>query len=413
MKQRFIALICIATLVFCGCGGKKQSSVQTDSGSEQPDATEESTEQSRNDPVTITFNSKTETYHADDLSTVLLYTSYQKPMVTIDGHPKISKTITQSLNEELDAFQDARLESLLSARISFAESPDSFSAYHLDEDFSCTRQDSRIISFESTRKEFTSGEIHSAAYGGFNYDLENGETLSLSDIATDSNALINSALSFINQQLLLPNYGKVSQLAKHDGSDVSSNLLEHVLRDGNWYFTRGGITFIANHGAITPSYSGTLLFSVPYQQLNALKAEYHYTGNFQLNALMGSAVSADMDGNGEMDAVYYDTTYNEETGMLSSTLTVDGTDYSEMLYNGNFTLSRSAASDITNEYYLIDLDTTDEYIELAIPDDGLRTTYFFRYAGFHLEYLGSIPDLIDSSTFQLNNVLSQLEESEN
>ena len=121
---------------------------------------------------------------------------------------------------------------------------------------------------------------------------------------------------------------------------------------------------------------------------------------------MGSAVSADMDGNGEMDAVYYDTTYNEETGMLSSTLTVDGTDYSEMLYNGNFTLSRSAASDITNEYYLIDLDTTDEYIELAIPD-------FFRYAGFHLEYLGSIPDLIDSSTFQLNNVLSQLEESEN
>jgi len=212
---------------------------------------------------------------------------------------------------------------------------------------------------------------------------------------------------------LLPNYGKVSQLAKHDGSDVSSNLLEHVLRDGNWYFTRGGITFIANHGAITPSYSGTLLFSVPYQQLNALKAEYHYTGNFQLNALMGSAVSADMDGNGEMDAVYYDTTYNEETGMLSSTLTVDGTDYSEMLYNGDFTLSRSAASDITNEYYLIDLDTTDEYIELAIPDDGLRTTYFFRYAGFHLEYLGSIPDLIDSSTFQLNNVLSQLEESEN
>ena len=99
--------------------------------------------------------------------------------------------------------------------------------------------------------------------------------------------------------------------------------------------------------------------------------------------------------------------------MLSSTLTVDGTDYSEMLYNGNFTLSRSAASDITNEYYLIDLDTTDEYIELAIPDDGLGTTYFFRYAGFHLEYLGSIPDLIDSSTIQLNNVLSQLEESEN
>ena len=45
MKQRFIALICIATLVFGGCGGKKQSSVQTDSGSEQPDATEESTEQ--------------------------------------------------------------------------------------------------------------------------------------------------------------------------------------------------------------------------------------------------------------------------------------------------------------------------------------------------------------------------------
>lgn len=92
--------------------------------------------------------------------------------MTIDGHPKISKTITQSLNEELDAFQDARLESLLSARISFAESQDSFSAYHLDEDFSCTRQDSRIISFESTRKEFTSEETHSAAYGGFNYDLE-------------------------------------------------------------------------------------------------------------------------------------------------------------------------------------------------------------------------------------------------
>ena len=322
MKQRFIALICIATLVFGGCGGKKQSSVQTDAGSEQPDATELSTEQPQNDPVTITFESKTETYHADDLSTVLLYTSYQKPMITIDGHPKISKTITQSLNDELDFFQDARLESLLSARASFAESPDSFSAYHLDEEFSCTRQDSRIISFESTRKEFTSEETKGIDYAGFNFDLENGKELTLSDIATDSNALINSALSFINQQLLLPNYCKISQLAKHDSSDVSSNLLEHVLTDGNWYFTKGGITFIANDGAITPSYSGTLLFSVPYQQLNALKAEYHYTSNFQLNALMGSAVSADMDGNGEMDAVYYNTSYNEETGLLSSTLTV-------------------------------------------------------------------------------------------
>ena len=413
MKQRFIALICIATLVFGGCGGKKQPLSQTDSGSEQPDATEESTEQPQNDPVTITFESKTETYHADDLSTVLLYTSYQKPTVTIDGHPKISKTITQSLNDEPDAFQDARLECLLSARASFAESPDSFSAYHLDEEFSCTRQDSRILSFMSTRKEFTSEETKGVAYGGFNYDLENGKTLTLSDIATDSSALIDSALSFINQQLLLPNYGKVSQLAKHDGSDISSNLLEHVLIDGNWYFTKGGITFIANDGAITPSCSGTLLFSVPYQQLNALKAEYHYTGNFQLNALMGSAVSADMDGNGEMDAVYSNTSYDEETGLLSSTLTVDGTDYSEMLYNGDFTLSRSAAADMTNEYYLIDLNAADEYIELAIPDNGLRTTYFFRYAGFNLEYLGSIPDLIDSSTFQIDNVLSQLDESEN
>lgn len=79
MKQRFIALICIATLVFCGCGGKKQSSVQTDSGSEQPDAAEASTEQSRNDPVTITFNSKTETYHADDLSTVYYIPPIRNP----------------------------------------------------------------------------------------------------------------------------------------------------------------------------------------------------------------------------------------------------------------------------------------------------------------------------------------------
>ena len=57
------------------------------------------------------------------------------------------------------------------------------------------------------------------------------------------------------------------------------------------------------------------------------------------------------------------------------------------------------------EYYVIDLDTSDEYAEIAILDHGMSddyVTYFFRYDRGNLSYLGYICDLLSHSSCKIN-----------
>ncbi|MCI5492964.1 MAG: hypothetical protein MR425_02415, partial [Lachnospiraceae bacterium] len=142
--------------------------------------------------------------------------------------------------------------------------------------------------------------------------------------------------------------------------------------------------------------------TVPYQKLEGLKPDYQYTGNFVLSGLVGSTLSVDMNNDENVDAIYYAANYHEDDDTMTCTLTINGTDYSDLLQSDDCYLTSGAASSYSMMYYyLVDLDTSDDYIELAIQDMGMSddlVTYFFRYDGRDLSYVGQINDLFDSST---------------
>lgn len=271
--------------------------------------------------------------------------------------------------------------------------PDFLSSLSGDGEFEAKRCDDHVTSFLRVENLSAGGDYDQCHYSGLNFETNTGRLLGLDDIADDKDALLKDAKTFILSQLDLMHYGNIDRDSK---DNISSILDDQIMKDGTWYFTNSGICFIANadvlklHGAIVE------FFCVPYRQLGSLKPEYYYTGPFELSALLGSTVTADLDGNEDMDAVFYDCREDEETGTVLVSFTINGTDFSSKLQESCF-LSAGATDSISDMcYYIADLDTSDEFCEIAILDHGDSddlATHFFRYDRGNLSYLGCIPDL--------------------
>lgn len=144
-----------------------------------------------------------------------------------------------------------------------------------------------------------------------------GRLLTLSDITTDKDTMLKEAEDYIRTQLELPRYQKVLPDSQED---ITSAIKEQILTDETWYFTNGGISFVSNTDVLAPHAAGPLFFTVPYQQFGTLKPEYQYTGPLELSAPVGSTISANLDGNEDMDAIFYDCVDNEETGSFPAHL---------------------------------------------------------------------------------------------
>lgn len=263
------------------------------------------------------------------------------------------------------------------------------------------RCDDRILSLRSCDDSYCGGAHGYYSYSGWNFDTKTGAKLSLSDIATDKDTLLACAKNYILEQLSLPKY---SDMLMMDLADITSSndMDEYVLTDDTWFFTNSGLTFVSNTGVLGSYAAGAFFFTIPYQQLEGLKPEYAYDGPLELNAEIGSTISADLDGNEEMDAVFYDCSLNDDTGEVTATLTVNGTDFSDQLAG---MLSDGAVYLQDCKYYIVDLDTSDSFAEIAILDNGPSddpVTHFFRYNKGQLSYLGGIYGLLTDSNTRNN-----------
>lgn len=403
MKKKSIALLCALTLVFTGCnsGSDTSSDEKNSSQSTTSEASSDASETSdtaETPSIQITYKSESKTYQSDDKKTDVLYTDYSDPTVTIKENKAATAKIADFFKEEKKTFDSSIDSYLTDAKSALSDYPDGFYAFYLSQAYETQRCDEQIISIKGYTADSTGGAHGNYAYIGYNFDTKTGKKLTLDDIATDKTELLDSARTYINSQLELPAYSQDLMCSVEDCQDIINS---DILTDGNWYFTKSGLTFISNVYILGSYAGGASFFTVPYQQLEGLKADYQYTGNFELSGPVGSTLSADLNGDESMDAVYYDANYDESTGNVSCTLTINGTDFSSVLQSDDRTFSEGATSTYRQQYYLIDLDSWDEYTELAIQDNGdndYNTTYFFRYDGKDLSYLGYINDLLNSSS---------------
>jgi hypothetical protein len=377
---------------------KSASNSTKDTTAKPTSKEDDSTKSDDESYVNITYKSDSRVYKSDDSKKDIFYMNYSNPTVNIKGRNVASRKINDFFTNEKKKFDDAVSSGLADAKSLYATSPDAFNGYASSRYYEAQRCDKQVISMKCDLNDYMSGAHDSYSFIGYNFDTRTGKVLTLDDISTDKKQLIDSARTYINSQLKLPGYAKKLMKSVEQSQDIINS---DVLTDDNWYFTKTGLTFVSNPYVLGSYAAGAFFFTVPYQQLESLKADYQYTGNFVMSAPVGSAMSADLDGDESMDAIYFDAVSDEVTAKMKSTLTINGKDFSPELHRNGRWLSYGATSNCGQQYYLIDLDSSDKYKELAIQDVGEsdnQQTYFYRYDGKHLIYLGSIYDLLSNAT---------------
>lgn len=391
MKRKFWILPLVLSLALTGCHMTSDHSESLDSTETIPADQEHS--------VTFSYSTSAQNYPGNDDASYLLQASSTLPTISIAHDRETASTINRDLRQQQETFRLMVVEHLAKAKEKQNAHPEETVSCRLEQTYRPLRTDQQVISLRQNTLWSDSPQSQRISYQGLNYDAVTGKRLTLDSIADDPEALKESAVSYIMEQLQSPVYADCLQSQTGSMDSVVSEL---VSNDDLWFFTDYGIAFVAN----APSFCGveTHTVTVPYQQLEGLKPEYQYVGPYHLQGLVGSAISGDLDNNEAVEAIYYNAVWNEEENAVSSTMIVDGDDCSSLLTELQPILSSGAVASPDQYYYLIDLDISDDYIELAIVDRGTPQqpgcTHFFRYVGFDLVYMGKIDDFVDSDTFR-------------
>lgn len=391
MRHRFWVLPLVLSLSLTGCH-------MSSNATESLDATE-TTVPDGEYSVAFSYSTSTVNYPGNEEGIYLLHASSSFPTASMPQTADTAAVINRDLRQQQENFRVLTVSKLAEAKEMQNAHPDDTVACRLEQTYRPMRLDQQVISLRQDTLWSDAPEHETVSYRGLNYDASTGKRLSLRSIADDPDALEESAACYITEQLRSPVYQNCSQW----GDELTDAAVTELLSDNDlWFFTDYGITFALNAPSVCPEETHTV--TVPYQQLEGLKPEYQYVGPYHLQGLVGSAVSGDLDNNEEVEALYYNTVWNEEENALSSTLIVDGDDCSSLLSELEPALSSGAVAAPNQYYYLIDLDISDDYIELAIADRGTPQqpgcTHFFRYVDFNLVYMGKIDDFVDSDTFR-------------
>ncbi len=352
--------------------------------STQESANEEMNDETNEELVTITFTGKNEDVY-NELGEEIVYVYYTRPVVAIVDNEDATTAINQELEDDEAAF-DMNSESLAAeAKQMFGdESMEDMAPYANEVRFSEKRVDDKVVCFEKYNYTNNGGAHGNTFYSGWNFDVATGKRLMIGDIAEDEETFMASVKDYV--------------LALCESDAYNSRLfpeykdyIDYVLQDDLWYFGAEGITFIANTYELAAYAEGTLRFTVPYNELDGLKAEYAYDGGFQKSYLLGETAQIDVNGDGTADEIMFDA---EETSdyMYVSKLIINGADYSKVLEDNNFYFAYPF-----EKYVIMDIDESDDYVEIAIQDYGMSddpVTAFLRYDGNQVLYLGEVYDRV-------------------
>lgn len=141
-----------------------------------------------------------------------------------------------------------------------------------------------------------------------------------------------------------------------------------------------------------------------YTELEDLKEEKRTP--FLKNIFLNATNYLDLNGDGVEEKVQYECAFDKDYQYdFSIKLEVNGTDYSSMI--GKLAVESTSdeievtfqkpMTDYRYSAYFYDIDENDEYVEIAIFDEGLTGetfTHFFRFTGEKLSYVGSIPKML-------------------
>ncbi|MDE6314226.1 MAG: DUF3298 and DUF4163 domain-containing protein [Lachnospiraceae bacterium] len=427
-KTKIIALILAMSMAATGCGKESDRQINPENQMEHSDVSEEITEnpelESQDTDIEAEGNQEEENNAAQNQveitqetikdkvvaqdGTVVFEYSYEMPVITVSGNQQATEAIRADVETVKENFLKNAKEYGQTARedyegITDETQKEQFFAYSAESFYRVSYQNDKIISIVYSSYSYLGGPHGNSIQTTANYSFETGEKFNFDSFFEDKESamadikalvLKQCESSYYNQRLL-------------EGYEKS---LDEVLTEEYWYFGKSGMMFISNAYMLASYAAGSFDFIIPYSEMPKTKSEFITQDVYLYPASYGTTVQADLDGDGIQEEVCYNIveepvpeTEQEEyavTGEQTAFLSINGQDYTGVLNDkaGYFVENPSS------HYYLVDLDETDSYVELAIGDYGLNDymlTFFLRYDKGELIYLGCIDDLLESDSCKL------------
>lgn len=385
MKKRYLATLLAFSICLFGCGSKKASTpISTEEQLYETEASEVVMEEAPSDIVNVSGISITELtesssfYASEDDSVCVLDATATYPMITIADNTDASNKINNAIAAELETFWNFEKENVSYAeeeyRMTLDDPEYGFNPYSAKFLYEIKRCDDQVISMVFTQYDYTGGAHGNSWKYGVTFDAATGERLHLEALSDDTAAFHQMLLNDLNAQAALPAYE--TYIFDEFVADIETSLLKD---SASWYFDRSGLSFISNPYVLGPYAAGTFEFNIPYADLSGLKEDYSYHGAYIRKLFPGISVQYDINGDGTTDEVCYSITSDDDYSNPTTALTINGSDYSKQLDKLHLTYPWTGA------YYLIDVDSEDGYVEIAISNENFENsegtcTHFFRYS---------------------------------
>ena len=276
MKKRIFALIMALCLVFalaaCGQADTEESHAPAESeepaGSETPAGTEEPEESEAPEALSAEVTLEEELSTVEEDGVTYMTAQSVAPNVNIEGADEAAQAIASVLAERLTVPQEDIDEYADMAREHYdtldETERESFGGYSIRYSAEVKRSEG-VLSVLCTRTEYTGGAHDNTSVFGLTFDLSTGALLSAADIAADYEGLCAKVAESVSAQAEELEEGTITgDLDAYAGG---------VLDTERWYLDGEGLVVFAAPDELAPHAAGTIVFTIPYTELEGLLNE--------------------------------------------------------------------------------------------------------------------------------------------
>lgn len=304
MKRYMVLLLCFVFLL-AGCGPKEQTAATLpesipdtfpatlpEAGADAEPETTTPAEPAESELFAVSVPAVTERYTLEDGTELFSYTAQHMQLIHPDED--IADRVILNFLNRVDATREDAESTLQAAQMDY-QSKAQWYPYFYQVIYSPTRIDYDVLSLFGTQNCYNGGIHGSLSCVSANYDLTNGEVLTLGSIM-HQDATKEDFISIIIHKLaeneddyeLFSNYedGVRSRL----GGD--ENLYE------DFFFTQTGLSFFFSPYEIAPYASGVITVEIPYNELTGLIYDGYFPAereSIQGTMRTGSFMETDME----------------------------------------------------------------------------------------------------------------------
>ena len=269
----FMLIVCIAFNVV-GCS-LPSVEAPTDTQTMNPTISEDPTTVTTA-PVAETFDQKPmiavslpvvdQTQYAEDGTLIFRY-SYRNMSLIVPDPEVADKVIVDFLNR-IDQTANHAAQILEAAKVAYSDSSQ-WTPYLCQIDYDTMRIDPGVLSLMGSYASYSGTPHPEKNYLSVNYNLLNGNVLTLEDILTDD-ASTDTLCSYIIQEL---NRQKDERFLYEDFEDT---VKEQFGSNTAWFFSQTGLCFYFSPYEIAPYASGLITVEIPYDMLGGILHDAYF-----------------------------------------------------------------------------------------------------------------------------------------